>query len=142
MVASVNVSDKKGERKTSITECYVDLSGLVRDAHRGDWHRQVSLLDLNRILEFSSLNPDVVFGSFAENITFLADVDFNFKKGDLIEFDSGLKLEVTQLGKLCHDRCDIYNQVGRCIMPKYGVFASVKNPGSVKAGDRFWVSRV
>jgi len=117
LVVSVNISDNKGERKIPVTECNVDLKGLVSDAHRGDWNRQVSLLDLNRILEFCSLNPEVGFGS-------------------------GLKLEVTQLGKLCHDRCNIYSQVGRCIMPECGIFASVKNPGCIKAGDRFWVSRV
>jgi len=142
LVVSVNISDNKGERKTPVTECNVDLKGLVSDAHRGDWHRQVSLLDLNRILEFCSFNPEVGFGSFAENITFLPEEGFSFEKGDVIEFDSGLRLEVTQLGKLCHDRCDIYGQVGRCIMPEFGIFASIKNPGCIKAGDRFWVSRV
>ena len=141
LVASVNISDRKGEKKIPVTECFVDQNGLECDAHRGGWHRQVSLLDLNRIIEFCSVDSGISFGSFAENITFLSDAGFNFEKGDVIKFDSGLILEVTQLGKICHDRCNIYEQVGRCIMPEFGIFTRVKNPGRVRTGDHFRVNR-
>jgi molybdenum cofactor synthesis domain-containing protein len=44
-------------------------------------------------------------------------------------------LEVTQIGKECHDRCQIYQKMGDCIMPREGVFARVVREGSVSVGD-------
>ena len=41
-----------------------------------------------------------------------------FKCGEVL-------LELTQIGKKCHDRCHIYNTVGDCIMPREGVFTRV-----------------
>jgi len=48
-------------------------------------------------------------------------------------------LEVTQIGKVCHDRCAIYYQAGDCIMPKEGIFAKVISGGKIQAGDRIEV---
>ena len=45
-------------------------------------------------------------------------------------------LEVTQIGKECHDKCAIYYQVGECIMPKNGIFTRVLKGGKVKVGDK------
>jgi MOSC domain-containing protein YiiM len=44
-------------------------------------------------------------------------------------------VEITQLGKECHDRCAIFYQVGDCIMPREGVFARVLRGGRVCVGD-------
>jgi cyclic pyranopterin phosphate synthase len=44
-------------------------------------------------------------------------------------------LEVTQIGKECHDRCAIYHQVGDCVMPREGIFTRVVRGGPVKPGD-------
>lgn len=44
-------------------------------------------------------------------------------------------LEVTQIGKECHTGCAIFKQVGKCIMPKEGIFARVIQGGTVKEGD-------
>lgn len=44
-------------------------------------------------------------------------------------------LEITQIGKECHDRCAIYHQAGDCVMPREGVFAVVLEGGMVKTGD-------
>jgi molybdopterin adenylyltransferase len=37
--------------------------------------------------------------------------------------------------KECHSGCAIYRQIGKCIMPKEGVFARVLRQGFVRAGD-------
>jgi len=47
----------------------------------------------------------------------------------------GVALEVTQIGKQCHSGCAIYKLIGKCIMPKEGIFARVVKGGVVKAGD-------
>ncbi len=44
-------------------------------------------------------------------------------------------LEVTQLGKDCVKPCKIFYQVGKCIMPKEGIFCKVLKGGSIKIGD-------
>jgi MOSC domain-containing protein YiiM len=44
-------------------------------------------------------------------------------------------LEVTQIGKTCHDRCEIFKKVGTCVMPLEGIFTRIIKGGKVKAGD-------
>ena len=104
------------------------------DAHAGDWHRQVSLLGLGEIDDFRARGADVDFGAFGEN---LVAEGFRFKElpigtrlrvGDVF-------LEITQIGKECHSHCQIYHQVGDCIMPREGVFARVLHGGWVTVGD-------
>jgi MOSC domain-containing protein YiiM len=44
-------------------------------------------------------------------------------------------MRVSQIGKECHTRCQIYKQVGDCIMPSLGIFCEVLDNGEVKVGD-------
>jgi MOSC domain-containing protein YiiM len=44
-------------------------------------------------------------------------------------------IEITQIGKECHNRCAIYYKAGDCIMPREGVFARVLVEGHIKCGD-------
>lgn len=44
-------------------------------------------------------------------------------------------LEVTQIGKSCHSRCEIYKIMGDCIMPREGIFAKVMHGGVISEGD-------
>jgi MOSC domain-containing protein YiiM len=44
-------------------------------------------------------------------------------------------VEVTQIGKVCHDRCAIYAQAGDCVMPREGIFVRVLRGGPVAVGD-------
>ncbi|HOY64632.1 MAG TPA: MOSC domain-containing protein, partial [bacterium] len=62
---------------------------------------------------------------------------------DLVSLPVGTKLrvggeamlEVTQIGKECHDRCAIYYQAGDCVMPREGIFVKTIVPGFLRAGD-------
>jgi len=45
------------------------------------------------------------------------------------------RVELTQIGKVCHDRCAIFHQVGDCVMPREGVFVEVIIGGEVSVGD-------
>ena len=62
---------------------------------------------------------------------------------DLVSLPVGAKLsvgedvvlEVTQIGKECHTGCAIFKQVGKCIMPKEGIFAKVVRGGEIREGD-------
>ena len=44
-------------------------------------------------------------------------------------------LEMTQIGKECHNDCVIKQQTGECIMPREGVFARVLKGGEIRVGD-------
>lgn len=48
-------------------------------------------------------------------------------------------LQISQIGKECHTGCAVFKQVGKCIMPKEGVFAQVIHQGTVRAGDEVTV---
>jgi molybdopterin adenylyltransferase len=46
---------------------------------------------------------------------------------------------VTQIGKECHHHCQIYQQIGMCVMPTEGIFAKVIKDGFIKPGDEITV---
>ena len=126
---------KKNIKEAILKEGY----GLNGDAHAGDWHRQVSLLALESINKMTEKGLEVSPGNFAENIT---TEGVNLA---LLPVGTHLKirettLEVTQIGKECHNRCAIYHRAGDCIMPREGIFAKVIQGGVVKEGDILFVS--
>ena len=135
-VLSVNISEEKGVIKKPVDQINITEKGIEQDAHAGDWHRQISLLGKESIDSFEKiLGRKLEFGEFAENITTEGITLYNMKPGDKLNIGD-VELEVTQIGKKCHgEGCAIFSQVGKCVMPKEGIFAKVIKTGSVKAGD-------
>ena len=134
-IVAVCISKNKGERKTPVAEVELRREhGLVGDAHSGEWHRQVSLLASESIQKMKDMGLDVDSGDFAENLTTKGVELFTLPVGTHLKVGSTL-LEVTQIGKECHTRCNIYHQAGDCVMPKEGIFARVLEGGAVQAGD-------
>lgn len=134
-VLSVNIAANKGEKKRNIGEAYIISGyGLENDAHGGDWHRQVSLLSLSSFEKMRSLGANVGYGDFAENITVEGLDVYELPVGSRIRVGEAL-LQVTQIGKECHQGCAIRDQVGDCVMPREGIFAVVVEPGRVRVGD-------
>ena len=133
---SVNISEKKGEIKNPVKEIVITEKGVENDAHAGDWHRQVSLLAKESIDKFEEvLGRKLNFGEFAENITTEGITLYTMKPGDKLKI-ADVEMEVTQIGKKCHgDGCAIFSQVGKCVMPKEGIFAKVLKTGTIKPGD-------
>jgi cyclic pyranopterin phosphate synthase len=134
-IVSVNISEKKGERKTPVAVVTLGSKGVEGDAHAGDWHRMVSLLAEESIEKMRAKGLDVNAGDFAENITTLGIDLIGLPIGSQIRIGGEVVLEITQHGKECHDRCAIYHQAGDCVMPKEGIFATVVSGGEVKPGD-------
>lgn len=136
-VLSVNISEKKGTVKKAVEKIIVSEDGIQTDAHSGKWHRQVSLLDKHSIENFEKeLGRKIEFGEFAENITTEGFILYEMNIFDILKINK-VKLEVTQIGKECHgDGCAIYNAVGKCVMPKQGIFTRVISGGSIKPGDK------
>jgi MOSC domain-containing protein YiiM len=135
-VVAVSISHRKGQKKTNLPECeLLENEGFVGDAHAGDWHRQVSLLATESISRIREKGLEVTPGDFAENITTTGLKLWEFPLGTRLTVGNQALLEVTQIGKECHDRCAIYHQVGDCVMPREGIFAKVLRGGTVRPGD-------
>jgi MOSC domain-containing protein YiiM len=137
IVAALSISRSKGEKKTNIpTGRFIPDHGIAGDAHAGDWHRQVSLLGAESIAKIQAAGMDVHPGDFAENVTTAGLRLYTLPIGTRLQLGDAVRLEVTQIGKTCHNRCQIFHQVGDCVMPREGIFARVLQGGDVKVGDK------
>ena len=135
VIRAICISDQKGTQKYRIPEgTFAEDHGIEGDAHAGKWHRQVSLLSAEKIEAFREKGVQVEYGAFGENLVVEGcdlrslPVGTRFAIGNVL-------LEMTQIGKECHDHCAIYNVTGDCIMPREGVFAKVLRGGIVREGD-------
>ncbi len=135
-IIAVCTSAKRGERKKDAgTGFLVKGSGLKGDGHAGFAHRQVSLLATESIDKMRAKGLDVGPGDFAENLT-TRDIDLvHLPLGTRLQAGPEAILRVTQIGKICHDRCAIYAQAGDCVMPREGIFTEVLKGGRIKSGD-------
>lgn len=136
-IIAISVSGKKGVRKNNVDSAELkDDFGIVGDAHAGTKNRQVSLLAIESIQKMQAKGLKVKPGDFAENITTEGVDLLGLKLGDKLRIGTDTLLEVTQIGKECHTRCNIYYQAGDCVMPKEGIFVKVLKGSEIKAGDR------
>jgi MOSC domain-containing protein YiiM len=134
-VLSVNVAGTKGVRKTPCEEIVLVVEhGVEGDGHAGPWHRQVSLLAQESIDTMRAKGLEVGPGDFAENVTTEGVEVATLPVGTRLRLGEA-RVEVTQIGKVCHDRCAIYYQAGDCVMPREGIFARVLEGGEVLRGD-------
>jgi MOSC domain-containing protein YiiM len=136
-IDSIAVSKKKGTRKTQVEEAsLVQDHGLEGDAHAGPWHRQVSFLASESIEGARQQGLDVTFGDFAENIATSGIEWLKVPVGTRVQLGEMALVEITQIGKECHNKCAIYYMAGDCIMPKEGIFARVLKGGKIRCGDQ------
>ncbi|WP_028583789.1 MOSC domain-containing protein [Desulfogranum mediterraneum] len=134
-IISLNISTQKGVDKEPVEQVSLKVDhGIEGDAHAGDWHRQVSLLAEESIDFMRNKGLELAPGAFAENITTRGIELATLPVGTLLKSNTTL-LEVTQIGKKCHQGCAIFQQVGDCIMPREGIFAKVITPGVLCCGD-------
>jgi molybdenum cofactor synthesis domain-containing protein len=137
-VLAVCTSESKGERKRPVDRVEVrKADGVVGDAHGEDPVRQISLLADESAAKIRASLPDIKAGDFAENILTEGIVLSELPVGTRIEIGGaeGALLEVTQIGKECHEGCRIKQVTGDCVMPREGVFAKVVREGAVRPGD-------
>ena len=144
-VTSVNISAKKGQRKTPIESGVMEVRadyGCADDAHASDaWHRQISLLAEESIKKAQNRGLTVKEGDFAENITTRGFMPFFIPIGTVLQIGE-VRVEISQVGKVCHTRCAIYYLAGDCIFPREGIFGVVLDSGTIKVGDAITVLKV
>ena len=134
-VIAVCTSPEKGTEKQNVHTAVLRANwGIEGDAHAGEWHRQVSLLSRQKVREFNLLGACVTDGAFGENLLVDGIDCASLPVGTVLRCGEAV-LEVTQIGKECHQACAIRQRVGTCIMPHQGIFARVLTGGTVREGD-------
>ena len=143
-IIAVCRSETKGIRKENVIKGFFKKDfGLIYDAHAdSNIHRQVSLLAIESIYKMRRLGFNVHPGDFAENLTTKGLELVTLAPGTRLSIGKNVKLEISQIGKECHNRCIIRQQIGKCVMPKEGVFARVIHGGLVEVGDDIKVEPV
>ncbi len=134
-IIALNTSKRKGtQKRPQDSVVLIENHGIEGDAHAGKWHRQISFLGQECITEFNEQGAAVKPGAFGENII-VDGVDFTTLPIGTKVLCNGAEMEITQIGKECHTRCQIYFKMGDCIMPRNGVFAQVNKGGTISVGD-------
>ena len=134
-VEAVCISKIRGVKKTEVP--YIDVlinHGIIGDAHAGNWHRQISLLAQESIDKMLNSGLILIAGDFAENIVTSGIILNTLPIGTKLSVGDTI-LEVTQIGKECHNDCEIKRLVGQCVMPTEGIFAKVIKEGRIQKGD-------
>lgn len=133
-VLALCLSAERGPKQAVPAIRLVANWGVEGDVHAGSGHRQVSLLDADGLKQASQRIPGLELGAFGENVI-TEGIDYG-----TLGLGSRLRLgqatiEITQVGKNCHDPCHIYRALGECRMREEGVFATVVEGGEVRTGD-------
>ena len=140
-VVAVSISEKKGTRKKPQESIELVVGhGVAGDAHAGNWPRMVSLLPEESVDSMREVLPNLVAGDFAENILTRGLSLKELPVGTVLTVGE-CELVVTQIGKKCHNDCEIRRLTGKCVMPTDGVFAVVTRGGTVRPGDPIHVRR-
>ena len=135
-ILAVCVSKEKGTQKKNVGSGEVKANhGLEGDAHSGPWHRQVSLLANESIEKMRKLGLELGYGDFGENIVTQGIDLLTLGVGSQLRLGDSVIGEITQIGKVCHDRCAIYYKTGDCIMPREGIFIQILTGGKISVGD-------
>ena len=156
----------RGVKKHAVDQAVLRANlGIECDAHAGEWHRQVSLLDVKDIeamrqqlqggrkncnpksaiqsgyhrhpaCDLKIQNPKLLApGAFGENLGVQGVALSRLGLGSRLRIGATAELVITQIGKVCHTPCAIYAQAGDCIVPRAGLFARVVQGGQIQPRD-------
>lgn len=134
-IIAISTSIRRGIPKSNRQEVLlIENWGMENDVHAGDWHRQISLLAMESVQKIRDKGVPVRPGAFAENLTTeFIDIP-NLSIGTRVIIGES-ELEITQIGKECHQKCAIFYRAGDCVMPREGIFAIVRKGGVIRVGD-------
>jgi MOSC domain-containing protein YiiM len=134
-VEAICISERRGTVKTAVSSARLMADhGLQGDAHAGPGDRQISLLAGESIDRVRAQIPDLAHGAFGENLVTRGLDLAALPVGTVLRVGEA-RLEVTRIGKECHQLCAIGRITGDCIMPREGVFCRVLSGGPVGVGD-------
>ena len=134
-IVAVCISEKKGTAKQNVGVCrFIERTGVWRRMHMqaAGTDRSVCYL-MMKWRSSGREGANVADGAFGENLL-VKGFDFKTYPVGTIFKCNDVVLEITQIGKKCHSECEIFHQVGDCIMPREGVFARVLHGGGDSCG--------
>lgn len=128
------ISDHRRQPKRTVQNGFLKRNhGIEGDCHAGPWHRQISILCMKDIDNFRDQGAEIRPGDFGENLIIKGIDPSTLGLGSRLSIGEA-EIELTQIGKVCHNRCTIYDQVGDCIMPRVGLFGKVTKSGQLQPG--------
>ena len=136
-ILAINTSGKKGVMKEEVGEAVLrEEHGIEGDAHAGPGIRQISLLANESIDKIrDKLEVGLCFGRFAENITTEGISLSTLPIGTKLKMGEEAVIEITKIGKECHNECEIKRLAGDCVMPREGIFGKVVKGGKIFKND-------
>ena len=141
-VISINIS--KGGIPKYPRDCIeVTTAGLAGDGHNHEKHYRLSqavcLQDLEQLDALRAEGYPLFPGTTGENLT-VGNLNINaLASGTVLEFPSGLSLEITKARIPCYVLDAIDPQLKKSMLGRCGMYASVLCEGSVRVGDRIGV---
>jgi len=137
---AIQYSEQKGLPKRTVESGnLIKDFGLEGDRHAGKGLRQVSLLALGSAKEMKEMNgTGICTARFAENFTTQGIDIWKLPVGSKLKIGETL-LEITQIGKGCHQGCQIRKRGETCILIRQVVFARVLQGGKISVGDEITV---
>lgn len=135
-VRYINISGEKGTVKKPVGQAlFVSDHGIEGDAHAGSEVRQVSVLSLESIQGMEErFGAALGGGRFGENLVIQGLDPTGITVGTRFTINGQVVLEVTEIGKECHEGCEIRRVTGDCIMPREGLFCRVITGGEIRNG--------
>jgi len=140
---SINISSG-GIPKTPIKQIFVSVQGLKGDGHNHEKHyrlsQAVSLQDIEKLDELRSEGYPLFPGTTGENVT-VRNLHVNqLCIGTILEFSSGLVIELTKVRQPCYVLDPIDPSLKDDIVGRCGMYARVIREGELKTGDIISVS--
>lgn len=136
-VVSICINPERGELKKEVESARFTADfGIEGDGHAGDWDRQVTCLSFESVQRANrDHNLMAEPGDFAENVL-ISGINFAVAcLRDRLVFDSGVVLEVRQIGKEDHPSV-VTRTLGVSLLPHEGLFCRVIRGGVMKKGEK------
>ncbi len=136
-VVSICISPERETLKKEVESArFVADFGIEGDGHAGDWDRQVTCLSFESVQRTNRDHKLMAGpGEFAENLL-ISGVNFAVVcLRDRLVFDSGVVLEVRQIGKDDHPSV-VTRTLGVSLLPHEGLFCRVIRGGVMKKDER------
>lgn len=132
-----------GIPKQSVAEAQVEHAGLVGDGHNHEKHRRahraVTIQDMELLEELRDEGYPVGPGIMGENLTVRGLHVQQMVPGDLLRFEEGPVLELSEPRRPCYVLDSIHPAIQQAVVGRCGFLASVVTPGRVFPGQRIIV---
>lgn len=142
-VISINISPggvpKRPVESATVLSDRLEGDGRNHEKHDKP-HRAVSLLGINQVQHFANLGYEVGPGDLGENLT-VGGVDVqSLEAGDVLEFEGGVIIEISEPRIPCYVLDAIDPKLKDDSWGCCGMMARINNPGKMHSGESFKIT--